>query len=220
MTDHAQSPPIIEAFALGPFETNCYLVRHEDEPARCWVADAGFQPAALIDRVRQLRLTPEAVVLTHCHADHIAGLFELRRAFPGAPIWVHEEEARWLSDPELNLSASLGIPITAPEPDRRLHGGEVLDLCGRPWRVLHTPGHSPGGVALYHEPSGAAIVGDALFAGSIGRTDFPNADFDTLANSIRTKLYTLPDETRVLPGHGPPTTIGREKRSNPFVRPT
>ncbi len=208
--------PVIESFALGPYETNCFIVR---SGSACWVADAGYQPGVLIERLRELGLTPEAVVLTHCHADHIAGLFELRKAFPGAPIWVHEAEEKWLSEPELNLSAAMGVPVTGPTPDRLLRDGETITLCGQDWRVLHTPGHSPGGISLVHEPSKTAIVGDALFAGSIGRTDFPNADFETLAASIRERLYTLPDETRVLPGHGPETTIGREKRSNPFVRP-
>jgi glyoxylase-like metal-dependent hydrolase (beta-lactamase superfamily II) len=118
----------------------------------------------------------------------------------------------------LNLSAGYGVEVTAPTPDRLLRHGETLILCGRPWQVRHTPGHSPGGITLYHEPGGTAIVGDTLFAGSIGRHDFPGSDFATLAKSIREQLYTLPNETTVLPGHGPTTTIGREKLSNPFVR--
>lgn len=210
--------PTIRRFSLGPFETNCYVVSPA-EGSECWIVDMGFEPGELIEHVRAEGLTPSVVVLTHCHADHIAGLFEFRKAFPDTPIWVHSAERRWLSEPELNLSAAMGVPITAPTPDRLLEGGESLELGALTWRVLHTPGHSPGGITLVNDRIGVAFVGDTLFAGSIGRHDFPNADFETLANSIRTKLYQLPDDTRVLPGHGPDTTIAREKRSNPFVRP-
>jgi glyoxylase-like metal-dependent hydrolase (beta-lactamase superfamily II) len=110
------------------------------------------------------------------------------------------------------------MPVSAPGPDRLLRDGDVLRLGELDWRVLHTPGHSPGSITLHQPHLGVAIVGDALFAGSIGRTDFPGSDFDTLARSIRERLYTLPGSTRVLPGHGEPTTIARERAGNPFVR--
>mgnify|MGYP001261761441 CR=1 FL=1 len=211
------SSPTIETFTLGPWATNCYLI-HEPGRSDCWVADASFEPEPLIARIRTLGLKPAALVLTHAHLDHIAGVAQVLSAFPGTPVWIHEAERAWLNDPEINLSAMIGMPVTAPGPDRVLTHGEVLDLCGHEWEVRHTPGHSPGGIALVHHASRRAITGDALFAGSIGRTDFPNSDFETLAGSIRTRLYTLPDDTIVLPGHGPATTTGREKRSNPFVR--
>jgi glyoxylase-like metal-dependent hydrolase (beta-lactamase superfamily II) len=119
----------------------------------------------------------------------------------------------------LNLSAMMGMDVTAPGPDELLHDGDQLSLAGSRWNVLHTPGHSPGGVTFYHEESGQALVGDTLFQGSIGRTDFPGSDTQTLLKSIRKRLYALPDETVIYPGHGEPSTIGREKRTNPFVRP-
>lgn len=204
-------------FALGPFETNCYVVNLEGDSA-CWIVDAGFEPAEMIEHVRGTGLEPRALLLTHAHADHIAGVREVVAAFPGLPVRVHAAERDWLLDPMLNLSGGMGMPVTAPETDRTLEDGEELELSRTRWRVLHTPGHSPGGVTIHCADAGIALVGDALFAGSIGRHDFPGSSFETLAASIRERLYALPDETVVLPGHGPATTIGREKRSNPFVR--
>lgn len=212
--------PVVEAIVLGPFETNCYIVRAADArpESACWIVDAGYEPGELIGRVRELGLRPEAIVLTHAHSDHIAGIRDVRAAWPGVPIMVHEAEREWLLDPVLNLSAMIGMSVTAPAADRLLREGDVLELEGMRWAVLHTPGHSPGGITLYNAAAGVALVGDALFAGSVGRTDFPGSDTRTLAQSIRSKLYTLPDETEAHPGHGPSTTIGREKRSNMFVR--
>lgn len=209
--------PVIEGFVLGPFAQNCYVVR-TGSGSGCWIVDPGFEPGDVVERVRELRLRPEAIVLTHAHADHIAGIDEVLRAFPKTPVLLHEAEEKWLSDPLLNLSALSGRAVTAHGPDRVLKDGDVLTLEGMEWRVLHTPGHSPGSVTLHHAPSGTAIVGDALFAGSIGRTDFPGSDFETLERAIKTRLYTMPGETVCYPGHGPTTTVGVEKRSNPYVR--
>jgi glyoxylase-like metal-dependent hydrolase (beta-lactamase superfamily II) len=207
----------VRGFALGPFETNCYVVR-VGASTGCWIIDAGYEPGELIGYARQAGLTPEAIVLTHAHADHIAGVRAVLDAFPGTPLWIHGAEREWLRDPQLNLSAAIGMAVTAPDPDATLTHGQQLELDGSTWRVLHTPGHSPGGITLYCEQASLALVGDTLFAGSIGRSDFPGSSFETLAHSIRTHLYTLPPETRALPGHGPATTIGREKSTNPFVR--
>jgi hydroxyacylglutathione hydrolase len=215
----------IETFTLGPYATNCFLVYQGraaaaagDGARECWIIDASFEPAAIAERIAQLRLAPSKLILTHAHMDHIAGVGELLSKFPECQLLIHEAEAAWLTNPALNLSAMAGMPMTTREAHRLLRHDETLRLGEHEWRILHTPGHSPGGITLYSEEAGAAIVGDALFAGSIGRTDFPGCDFDTLATSIRTRLYTLPDATMVYPGHGPTTTIGREKASNPFVR--
>ncbi len=211
---------LIRRFTLGPYETNCYVVRAEGGPGggACWIVDASFGPEPIIDFVKAEKLHPEAIVLTHAHVDHIAGVARVKAAFPAAPVLIHADESAWLNNPEINLSALSGTQVTAPGPDRELADGEELTLGATRWRVLHTPGHSPGGIGLYCEGGGVLIAGDALFAGSVGRTDLPGGDFDTLARSIRQRFYTLPGETRVLPGHGPPTTIGQEKLANPFVR--
>jgi hydroxyacylglutathione hydrolase len=225
--DPAPAPEALrlERFTLGPFETNCYALYEagpEGRPASgapCWIIDASFEPGALIERVRQLGLKPEKLILTHAHVDHIAGVEDVLRAFPDAELLIHEAERDWLSNPMLNLSALAGLPVVTRPAGRLLREGDELRLGSGPaWRVLHTPGHSPGGVTLYCAAAGLALVGDALFAGSIGRTDFPGCSFEQLAASIKEKLYTLPPETVIWPGHGPESTIGREMRENPYVR--
>lgn len=216
----SSTPPArlrIATLTLGPFATNCYVVSEEGSAA-CFIVDASFGGEAIVRAVRDEKLEPRALVLTHAHVDHIAGAHVVKRAFPAIPIWIHGEETAWLTDPELNLSATGGLPTTAPVHDRVLAEGDLLDLPGGPWRVFHTPGHSPGSITLYSEVHAVAFVGDALFAGSIGRTDFPGCSFEQLERSIRTKIYTLAPKTRCLPGHGPATSVERERASNPYVR--
>lgn len=210
---------IIDGFTLGPFATNCFILRDPDS-ADCWIIDAGWGARAMIERIEAEELSPVRLILTHAHPDHIAGVPEFREAFPGLPVALHAAEKDWLGDPVKNLSALLGEdPVVMDPPDEILEDDQDLGLGENTWRVLHTPGHSPGGVTLYCPELAVAFAGDTLFAGSIGRYDFPSSDGPTLFESIRNRLYTLPDDTAVLPGHGPATTIGREKKSNPFVRP-
>ena len=206
----------IEGFALGDFLTNCYVV-HTGGGA-CWLVDAGMHPEPMLTYLKEHGLTPERIVLTHAHGDHIAGLWEVREQWPDVPIVVHEAEGAFLTDPALNLSAMLGMPFTGPEATGTISPGTLMTLGDVSFEVRFTPGHSPGGITLYQPEQGVALVGDALFAGSIGRTDFPTSDHDTLIRAIREQLLTLPDETRVLPGHGPETTIGQERANNPFLQ--
>lgn len=219
----ASNPPHIAGFCLGPFQTNCYVITESANAgagAPCWIVDASFNPQPLIQDVQKRGLKPEAIILTHAHIDHIAGLKEMLAVFPKVPVMIHKAESEWLIDPELNLSAGYGLPVSIRYADRLLKEGDELSLGTSRWKVLHVPGHSPGSIAIVHQhvDKPVAIAGDALFQRSIGRTDFPGCSFEQLANSIRTKLYTLPDQTKIFPGHGPPTTIGEEKRANPFVK--
>lgn len=212
--------PQIRRFALGPWQTNCYLVTVPGSSA-CWIVDAGFEPAPMIEAIRSGGLQPERVVLTHAHLDHIGGLHEIVKAFGrDLPIAIHRAERDFLTDPAKNLSMWLDMNIVAPEATQLLDHGDTLELAGGgAWKILHTPGHSPGGITLHHAASRTALVGDTLFADSIGRYDFPTSNGGLLIRSIRDKLLTLPDETRVCPGHGPETTIGRERNHNPFLQP-
>jgi len=207
----------LERFTLGPYQTNCYLLYGAGEKD-CWIVDASFGPGPIAARIKSLGLTPRAIVLTHAHIDHIAGIADLVREFKSLPVWIHEAEREWLGDSELNLSIFSGVPVTAPGPDRLLKHGETLQLAGRDWQVRHTPGHSPGSISLISQAEHVAIVGDALFAGSVGRTDFPGCSMTQLTKSIRTQLFTLPPDTVFHPGHGESGEIGIEMRTNPYVR--
>ncbi len=212
--------PHIQAFPLGDFQTNCYIVTDGDPNpgSRCWIVDCGYQPTPLLDAVVQQQLVVEKILLTHAHADHIAGLLEARSRFPDSPIYMHKLEESWLNDPMLNLSAALGLSVTAPDPAGFLEHGDTVTLDSLTFRVAHTPGHSPGSISFIHEPSNTALVGDTLFNGSIGRTDFPGSSFEQLESSIKQHLYTLDPETTCYPGHGPKTKIGHEAATNPFVQ--
>jgi glyoxylase-like metal-dependent hydrolase (beta-lactamase superfamily II) len=162
-------------------------------------------------------LTAAALLCTHGHADHIGGNAALKRAFPAAPLVIGAGDAVMLRDADLNLSASAGFPIVSPAADRRVCDGDRVDVAGLRLLVREVPGHSPGHVVYVAVEDGVVFGGDVLFRGSIGRTDFPGGSLDVLLAAIRTKLFTLPDGTVVYPGHGPVTTIGHEKRTNPFL---
>jgi hydroxyacylglutathione hydrolase len=208
---------ILETFPVGPLACNCTLLGDEDSHEAI-VIDPGDEVSRIHRRLRELGLQLKQILITHAHIDHIGGALKLKR-LTGAPIFLNEndlpllkmmaEQAAWLG---------IGTPETAP-PDAELSEGLVVGLSRYPAKVIHTPGHSQGSVCLHFEPIKLLIAGDTLFAGSIGRTDLPGGDFNQIIDSIRAKLLVLPDETHVLPGHGPATTIGEERESNPFLQP-
>jgi glyoxylase-like metal-dependent hydrolase (beta-lactamase superfamily II) len=213
------SEPRVACFLEPQFGENAYVAWTRDA-GPCWIVDPGLPPSArqIVEHVRRNGLKPEAIVLTHAHADHIAGIPEVLASFPALPVYLADEEARSLIDGNENLSAAFGAPITVDAAERRgLPPGAVLTLDDTHWHVLDTSGHSPGGRSLYCQAAGVVIVGDALFADGIGRYDFHHSDGPTLLRNIREKLLSLPDETVMYSGHGPRSTIGRVKKYNPFV---
>lgn len=207
----------VDRLVLGEFENNCYIVRNNDSATECLVIDTALDVRELPAFLDQHKLSPVAVILTHGHIDHIAGVNALRKKFPSILIYIHKLDAEMLDDAAGNLSIMAGSSFTAGKADRLIDEGDTIDKAGIRLRVIHTPGHTPGGICLYAEKDGVIFVGDTLFAGSIGRTDFPNGDMKQLLEGIKLKLLTLPEDTIAYPGHGPETTIGREKADNPFL---
>ena len=203
---------------LGEYQTNSFCITADDSAKDCLVIDTGLSPQPLVDHLRKNELTPAAVVYTHGHLDHTFGVKALRENWPDIKVAIHKDDADMLTDANINLSAAMGMPLVFSPADIILNDGDQVDFAGVKFKVIHTPGHTPGGISLYSESEKILFSGDTLFATSVGRTDFPGGDHDLLITSIRTKLIVLPDETKVYTGHGPETTIGQEKRFNPFIQ--
>jgi glyoxylase-like metal-dependent hydrolase (beta-lactamase superfamily II) len=207
---------IIETFPVGPLQCNCTLMG-DPESGEAIVIDPGDEISRIHRRLTEHGLTLKQILITHGHIDHVGGALKLKR-LTGAPIFLNEndlpllkmmdEQAGWIGLP---------TPETAP-PDESLADCMVVGLAKFPAQVLHTPGHTQGSVCLHFAPLKLLIAGDTLFAGSIGRTDLPGGNTRQILESIQTRLLALPDETKVLPGHGPATNIGTERKSNPFLR--
>ena len=205
----------IKTCVLGPVSTNCYLI-YDDARKNAVIVDPADNSAYLVEKCRELGITPQAVLLTHGHFDHIMAADEVRSAF-GCKIYASREEEKLLLDPGLNASVSMGGRQVSLHPDVLVQDGEVLDLIGMKWKVISTPGHTAGSVCYYLEAEEVLISGDTLFAGSFGRTDLPTGSMSDIVRSIAEKLLVLPETTMVYPGHGDPTTISYEKNYNPVA---
>jgi len=203
---------IIKELPVGPIMANCFIVGCEDTHESV-VIDPGDEPDRILLELADLKLKVKYILNTHCHFDHVGGNSRMKEV-TGADILIHSLDASMLTRMG---EAAMGFGLRmedSPPADRELSEGDVISFGRINFQVIHTPGHSPGGISFYAEDS--VFVGDTLFAGSIGRTDFPGGNYDTLIASVREKLFVLGDEVTVYCGHGPQTTIGREKRYNPF----
>jgi len=203
----------LHALVVGPLQTNAYLL--VGDPGRdALLVDPGGDPDAIADLLAREQAALRTIILTHAHADHTAAAQHLQRA-SGAPVLLHEADLPLLADPEASLAAWTGADVADLQIARTLAHGDRVEIGADSLQVLHTPGHTPGGISLLGD--GIVFTGDALFAQGVGRTDLPGGSTDQLLASIRERLLVLPDDTVVYPGHGPQTTIADEKRLNPFL---
>jgi len=208
---------ILESFPVGPLRCNCTILGDE-VTHEAVVVDPGDNIAEILSRLQKHGLTLRQIVITHAHIDHVGGAALLKKA-TGAPVFLNQNDLGLLGAMEMQ-AGWLGVPT--PEvgsPDASAEDGLTVGLATLPGEVIHTPGHTPGSICLLFSQQQLLLAGDTLFAGSIGRTDLPGGDGRQILRSLRDRVMVLPDKTRVLPGHGPDTTIGEEKQSNPFLQP-
>jgi glyoxylase-like metal-dependent hydrolase (beta-lactamase superfamily II) len=208
---------ILESFPVGPLRCNCTILGDEFTHEAV-VVDPGDNITEILARLQKHGLTLRQIVITHAHIDHVGGAALLKKA-TGAPVFLNQNDLGLLSAMEMQANW-LGIPTPeVASPDASADDGLAVGLAAFPAEVIHTPGHTPGSICLLFPQQHLLLAGDTLFAGSIGRTDLPGGDGRQILRSLRDRLMVLPETTRVLPGHGPDTTIGEEKQSNPFLQP-
>ena len=205
----------IEKFVTGIICTNCYIVTNE-ETKETVIVDPANLSKAMIGYIEEEELVIKAILLTHAHFDHIMGIDKVIDRYGEMPVYVEESDLELLHTPSMNESTVYTNGYSYPGGDE-IHDGDVLHLIGEDFRVIHTPGHTPGGCCYYMEQEDVLFSGDTLFRTSVGRSDFPGGSASALVRSVKEKLLILPEETHVYPGHMEETTIGYEKRHNPFV---
>ena len=208
----------IKKLVVGPLQANCYVVWDKDGGSAA-IIDPGGDPEEIISVVDDEKLKPVVLINTHGHIDHIAANRAIKERYD-IPLLIHREDSASLTDPGLNLSAMGFGQLDSPPSDRELQDGDEISVGEIMLKVISTPGHTPGGICLLISRSDqpdVIITGDTLFAGGVGRTDFPGGSWNLLMESIRNRLLSFPDETIILPGHGPHSTIGEERKSNPFL---
>ena len=204
---------ILETLTVGQLEVNCYLIGCADTGEGA-VIDPGGDAEDILQALKKLGIKPKYIICTHGHADHIAAVDEVKKA-TGAKVLIHSADAEMLTDPQKNLSVFMGANVSLQPADQLLSEGDIIELGNVKLEVLHVPGHTVGGICLKTDQ--AVFSGDTLFAGSVGRSDFPGGNHSMLIKGIKEKLLSLPDETRVYPGHGPDTLICQEKKHNPYL---
>ncbi|MCD7855930.1 MAG: MBL fold metallo-hydrolase [Clostridiales bacterium] len=205
----------IKTFTTRGMDENCYLIICEE--TSCAIAvDPGDKFPELSDFLRENGISLKAIVLTHAHYDHIGGLQWLKEKTK-APVVIGENEAQVLASPEMNLSPMFGADPLSMTADRLLKDGEEFSFGSLTFKTIETPGHTPGGICLYFKNEGVLFSGDSLFAMSIGRTDFPGGSYKSLVTALKEKVMTLPEETKVFPGHGPKTSVAAERKLNPYL---
>lgn len=204
----------VVGMSVGELQSNCYLILH-NEQKHCVIVDPGADPQFIIKKIDETGCKPVLLINTHGHVDHIGGNKVIKEHYQ-IPLAIHTSDAQMLVDPEANLSSFIQLAVTSPPADILLNDGDTLDFADTKIEVRHTPGHSPGGISLLIENH--LITGDALFLGTIGRTDLPGCSHETLIEAIKSKILSLPDDVIVYPGHGPTTTVGEERQNNPYLQ--
>ncbi|KXG78206.1 putative metallo-hydrolase [Fervidicola ferrireducens] len=204
---------LLKRLQVGPLASNCYILA--DDHKNAVVIDPGAEPHTILKEIEDQNLKVEWIILTHGHVDHIGAVEEVKNS-TGAKVAIHEKDAKMLVSSQENLSFYMGHSIAQPPADKELKGMEVINVGELTLEIIWTPGHTPGSICI--KAGKLLFTGDTLFAGSIGRTDFPGGSYEEIINSIKTKLLILDEDVRVLPGHGSESTIGVEKATNPFLR--